>query len=455
MVSETPEGSEFSTWLTLAVEAMEEAAAMFGLSDMVAGGTCEPPQNDPGAFVWMSGQDHTLLMGVQCADVLAVGTLLGEEEEQLAQEAGTDIVGELLNIVAGVVKGKAEEAESELALGLPVFAPGSISPRVVRSTQAMRVNFGELAFTISLIEMTLSPEARKRREEAAKNERLKAELQLAQKLEAVGQLAAGVAHEINTPLQYISDNLNFLVDAFDDLKGLVDNLEGVEQKLEGNAETAPLADQIRGLKSDADVEFLDESVPTSLQTLRKGIEQVSTVVQALKSVGSAGMQDRRKVNVNEVIENTLVVTNNCYEAFADLETDLGKLPEIEADPGQIGQVFIQLVVNAAEAIESSLDPNDEGARGHLAVTSYHDGDHVIIEVRDSGCGMSEEVRDKIFNPFFTTKGEGVKGQGLSTVRSILVEGHGGTIEVESEVGKGTSFTVRLPVRTAAKQASAA
>lgn len=435
--------------------AAEEAGALFGLDPMVVEGLCEQPEGQTGAYIWMTGSERTLLMGVQCESVMKLGAVLGDEGDD-ARETGVDALGELLNIAAGLTKNEIAGGAHTISLGLPVLATGPIAPRVWLSREAVGLRFGEIGLVVSMIEMNLSPEALARKEEEAKNLQLREELQLAQKLEAVGQLAAGVAHEINTPLQFVGDSIAFLKEAFGDLSALLTELDAMQARFDGDAATKAFAEELDGFKEDADAEFLVESVPEALEAVEGGMERVSKVVRALKDVGSAGLMTRQPIDVNELLESTLVVTGSHYEAIADVKRNLADVPMVEADPGQLSQVFIQLIINAAEAIETVVGDDKQADRGVIQVSTSHEDDQVAIEILDTGCGVPDKIRDRIFDPFFTTKGVGKNmGQGLSTVRTIIVDGHSGRMEVDSEAGKGARFTLLLPVRSPAAEENVA
>ena len=439
----------------MVIAAMEEAGALFGLEPMVVEGLREQPEEQSGAYVWMTGSERTLLMGVQCESLAQLGVVLGDEGEE-ALETGIDGLGEILNVAAGLTKNTVAGGAHTISLGLPVLATGPIAPRVSLSREAMGLHFGELAMVVSLIEMDLAPEALARREEEAKNLQLREELQLAQKLEAVGQLAAGVAHEINTPLQFVGDSIVFLKEAFGDLGTLLTALDAMQARFAGDVATKAFAEELDGFKEDADAEFLIESVPQALETVHSGMKRVSKVVQALKDVGSAGLMTRQPIDVNDLLESTLVVTGSHYEAIADVKQNLTEIPKVDADPGQLSQVFIQLIINAAEAIQTVVSGDEEAARGIIQVSTRHEDGQVVIDISDTGCGVPNEIRDRIFDPFFTTKGVGKNmGQGLSTVRTIIVDGHAGKMEVDSEVDKGARFTLRLPLHSPPAGESAA
>ena len=267
--------------------------------------------------------------------------------------------------------------------------------------------------------------------------RLEEQLRLSQKLEAVGQLAAGVAHEINTPIQFIGDSVRFTVDAVKDLMELIETYREVISGTAGAARAAEAEDH-------ADLEYLRERLPAAFERMDDGVQRVATIVGAMKDFANPRAAVQRAIDVNAALESTLVVTHSQYKYVADVETDLGPLPSVMADDGELKQVFVNLIVNAAHAIEDAV--RDGQVRGTIRILTRVDGDDVVITVADTGCGMPPDVHDRIFDPFFTTKevGRGT-GQGLAIARAIIAERHGGTITLDSEQGSGTTFEIRLPV----------
>ncbi|MEM9070674.1 MAG: ATP-binding protein [Myxococcota bacterium] len=264
---------------------------------------------------------------------------------------------------------------------------------------------------------------------------LEIELRHAQKLKSVGQLAAGAAHEINTPMQFIGDNLEFLRESFDELLGLVAFLRA---RLP-NAEDEEIAERIE----DADLDFMQSRGPRAFQRANEGVARVTEIVAAMKAFSHPQTQ-RADVDLNGCIQSTLSVAKSEYKYVADVHVELGELPMIRCSGGDVRQVLLNLVVNAAHAIE---DRND--GRGEIRIRSWLDGERVGVSVADTGTGVPEEIRARIFEPFFTTKevGRGA-GQGLALAYAVVVEGHGGTLTLDSEVGRGSTFTLRLPLRAA-------
>jgi PAS domain S-box-containing protein len=266
---------------------------------------------------------------------------------------------------------------------------------------------------------------------AAEAERAQMEIQLrhAQKMEAVGQLAAGIAHEINTPIQFVGDNLRFLKDSFQDLLALAQ--AGVE--LPGHAAGAE------------DFSYLEEEIPRAIQQSVDGIERVSTIVKAMKIFTHPSREGLMAVDINQAIENTLIVSRNEWKYVCEVERKFTPaLPEVVCSPGEFNQVILNIVVNAAHAIAERLERQPD-LLGRIVIETRAEGAWAEIRVSDNGCGIPEQQLPQIWLPFFTTKpvGKGT-GQGLSIVHSIVTR-HRGTIQVASEPGRGTCFTLRLPL----------
>ncbi|KAF0174712.1 MAG: sensor histidine kinase [Limisphaerales bacterium] len=285
---------------------------------------------------------------------------------------------------------------------------------------------------------------------------LEAQLRQAQKLESIGQLAAGIAHEINTPTQYIGDNLRFLQDAFRDLGSLLDAHGRLLAAAKNGGPTPEIIAVAEQAVQTADVDYLQGEIPRAIGESLAGVERVSTIVRAMKEFSHPGAEEKTPVDLNRAIESTITVARNEWKYVAELETDFdAALPPVPCLPGEFNQVVLNLIVNAAHAIAAKIG-DGSGGKGLITVRTRKDGDWADIRIRDSGMGIPEPARDKIFEPFFTTKevGKGT-GQGLAIARSVVVDKHGGTITFETETGQGTTFIVRLPLAPGAGEAKRA
>lgn len=277
--------------------------------------------------------------------------------------------------------------------------------------------------------------------EAATRERLENDLRLAQKLEAIGQLAAGVAHEINTPMQYIGDNVSFLSRSFQRLGEYI----GVVKKLVATSdpeETEKLRNELATAQKKMRLDFMLEQVPKALTASQEGVAHVSNIVRAMKSFARVDQGEKAQADINQALRDTLVVAQNEYKNVATVETDFGEVPPVNCFIGRLNQVFLNLLVNAAHAI---ADKKHEGP-GRIRVSSRAVDGMLEVKIADNGCGVPNEIRHRIFEQFFTTKevGRGT-GQGLSIARNIIVEAHGGSIDFVSEVEAGTVFSIRIPI----------
>jgi PAS domain S-box-containing protein len=250
------------------------------------------------------------------------------------------------------------------------------------------------------------------------------------RLESIGRLAAGVAHEINTPVQYLNDSVTFIREGVGELLAYIDKLHAsMQQKPEEND----------------DIEYLREELPPALVRVAEGLQRISEIVRSMKDFSHADQNEMSAVDLNRSIASTLVIARTEYKDVADLETDYGELPPVMCHGGQVNQVVLNLVVNSAHAIADRM--KETGRRGRIRVSTRAEGNDVHIAIEDTGGGIPEAIRGRIFDPFFTTKevGRGT-GQGLSIVRNVIVKGHNGQLDFDTEMGKGTTFHLRLPVR---------
>jgi PAS domain S-box-containing protein len=279
--------------------------------------------------------------------------------------------------------------------------------------------------------------------EMQERERMVIELQLAQKLESVGRLAAGIAHEINTPIQYVGDSVYFLRSAFEDFDKLFESMHGAAAMLPDGAQRSAYQQEIAELERKHDLEYLRAEVPKAFTRTFDGVERVTNIVKAMKEFAHPDENEQNPVDLLHALETTLLVASNEYKYVAKVRTEFGELPQVVCNVGELNQVFLNLIVNAAHAIKDSGKDADSG---EILIRAAAEGDQAVICVSDNGCGVPEENLSKLYDPFFTTKevGRGT-GQGLAISHSIVVDKHGGDISVSSEVGVGTQFTVRLPI----------
>lgn len=279
-------------------------------------------------------------------------------------------------------------------------------------------------------------------------ERRLMERQFAQalKMESIGRLAAGIAHEINTPTQYVGDNLRFLQDAMSDLLKLLQRFQSMLECAKRGAMSAEQIAEMEQAVEDADLEYLLDEIPKAIAQSLEGVDRVAKIVRAMKEFSHPGPAEMTTVDLNHALESTITVARNEWKYVADVVTDLDpNLPPVPCLPGEMNQVFLNIIVNAAHAIADVVGDGSHG-KGTITVSTRALGDWAEICISDTGTGIPEAIRSKIFDPFFTTKqiGRGT-GQGLAYVHSVVVEKHKGIITFETEEGKGTTFIIRLPL----------
>ena len=279
--------------------------------------------------------------------------------------------------------------------------------------------------------------------EMQERERMAIELRLAQKLESVGRLAAGIAHEINTPIQYVGDSVSFLQSADADLRKLRTEYRRAIGRLVDHEPAQDVLPGLEALESNLDLEFLSQEIPRAFERTLDGVERVAAIVRAMKEFAHPDSAQHEYADLNHALATTLTVARTEYKYHAEVQTRFGELPEVNCNVGELNQVFLNLIVNAAHALAES---GKDSSTGRITIVTAAAGDQVTISITDNGCGIPQENLDKVFDPFFTTKpvGRGT-GQGLAIARSIIAEKHGGRIDVHSVVGTGTTFTLYLPV----------
>lgn len=291
--------------------------------------------------------------------------------------------------------------------------------------------------------------------DVTEHKQLEAQLAQAQKLESIGQLAAGIAHEINTPTQFISDNIRFLQDNFSTMLDVIDKYAA-----QLDPDTAPQSwderrESIRTTLESLDYSFLRTEIPLAIEQSLEGLDRVSTIIGAMKDFSHPARSQKEPINLNRAIESTATVCRNRWKYVAELELDLAAdLPEVQGFAAEINQAILNLIVNAADAIGEAAESTPE-ARGLIRVTTQDLGDAVELRVVDNGPGMPDSIRSRIFDPFFTTKDVGAgTGQGLAICRDAITQRHGGSIRCESAPGEGATFIVTLPIDDAQARAAA-
>lgn len=274
---------------------------------------------------------------------------------------------------------------------------------------------------------------------------LKEQLFQAQKLESVGQLAAGIAHEINTPIQYIGDNVRFVKDGFVDLERVLASYQQLLCEVKANTMSITSVEEVEKSVERGDTAYLVDEVPKALEQALEGIARVASLVSAMKEFSHPGAKEKTLLDLNHAIQSTITVATNEWKYVADLDADLDpSLPPVSCLPGEFNQVILNLIVNAAHAIGDAVHQG-KTKKGKISVITRNCKDWAEILIRDTGTGIPKEIQPRIFDPFFTTKeiGKGT-GQGLAIARSVIVNRHSGTIEFETEEGQGTTFIIRLP-----------
>jgi len=263
-----------------------------------------------------------------------------------------------------------------------------------------------------------------------------------QKLESVGQLAAGIAHEINTPTQFIGTNIDFMDEAVQDLSGFMKEM----QKIADSASDV-IGDRIRDGLEEADWEYLAEELPRAISQSREGVQRVSSIVLAMKEFSHPSSREKVAQDLNHLIETTVTVAGSEWKYVADMDMNLDPdLPLIPLLADEMGQVILNVLVNAAQAISEKIGTDPDGEKGIITISTTKVNDTVQLRIHDTGNGIPEQARERIFDPFYTTKevGKGT-GQGLAISHGVVTEKHGGSINFTTETGAGTEFVITLPL----------
>lgn len=279
---------------------------------------------------------------------------------------------------------------------------------------------------------------------------MESQLRQSQKLEAIGSLAAGIAHEINTPIQFVGNNTHFLSHSFETLLGLLrDSLQAIENEVQSGSPNPSFLGVLKE-RDQADIEYLMKEIPEAIAQSLDGISRVTGIVQAMREFSHPGTDSRSPLDVNRALSGVLAVARSELKNVGEVVTEFDSgIPPIQCYPNEINQVFLNLLVNAAHAIS---DAKERGrTKGIIRIRTSHADGMVQVSISDNGTGIPAEIRNQVFDPFFTTKpiGRGT-GQGLAIARNSIVQKHGGTLHFETEEGRGTTFIVRLPAEVTEK-----
>jgi PAS domain S-box-containing protein len=268
-----------------------------------------------------------------------------------------------------------------------------------------------------------------------------------EKLVSIGQLAAGIAHEINTPIQYVGDNIRFFQEAFSEFLKVTEKYEKIPDFLSSDeADTKVMVDEIEKVLNLADLEYLKKELPEALTQSIEGVDRVAAIVRSMKEFSHPGISEKIEVDINSSIESTITVSRNEWKYVAEMKTILDRtIPLVPCLPGELNQVFLNIIINASHAIAEKV--KESGDKGIICIETLKNKDFVEVRISDTGGGIPEKIQNKIFDPFFTTKevGKGT-GQGLSISYPVVVEKHGGELFFETEEGIGTTFIIKLPFR---------
>jgi PAS domain S-box-containing protein len=283
-------------------------------------------------------------------------------------------------------------------------------------------------------------------QEITERKLLESQLVQEQKLASIGQLAAGIAHEINTPIQYVGDNTRFFQDSFNDIFHVLEKYHRLLEATKTGTVSQGMVAEVGNALEEADVGYLIEEIPSAIRHSLEGIDRVTKIVQAMRAFSHPGVSEKTPIDLNKAIESTITVARNEWKYVAEMETHFDPdLPLVSGLLDEFNQVILNIILNAAHAIADIVGDGSNG-KGTITIGTHRENDWAEIRISDTGTGIPEEIRLKVFDPFFTTKevGKGT-GQGLAIAHNVVVEKHGWTIAFETEVGKGTTFIIRLPI----------
>lgn len=338
-----------------------------------------------------------------------------------------------IQVLIARVEGQLAKRESPMAV---LEQNISLEQRVQRRTRELEQSHESLSRT--LLELKLA----------------QGQLLESNKLEAIGQLAAGVAHEINTPVQYVADNTLFLKDAFESL--LAELAETARDTVETGDVSAADRRTDQAQPPSAKLDWIRTQIPRAIEQSLEGLERITSIVRAMKEFSHPSQVEMQLIDLHEAIKTTITVARHEWKYVAEVETEFARdLPNVPCLRNEFNQVMLNLIVNAAHAIAERTRDGADG-KGTISIATELIGGEVEVRIRDNGAGIPEEVGSRVYDPFFTTKpvGKGT-GQGLSIARSVIVTRHNGSMRFETVLGEGTCFFVRLPLASVASKAASA
>jgi PAS domain S-box-containing protein len=335
-----------------------------------------------------------------------------------------------------------ESGQPKLFIEEPQTTPDGKVIYLLTSKVPLRNSKGEISGVLgTYIDIT------NRKELEALNESLQTQMIHVQKMEAIGQLAAGIAHEINTPSQYLANNISFLGESFKEVEALLNQYDTqVQKESQKLAAADQFINQFTALKEQIDWEYLKEEIPLAIVQSEDGLAKIRSIVLAMKEFSHPGSKEKQATDVNHLIDTTLTICRSEWKQVAEIVLQIDPhLPQVPCLRDELGQVFLNILVNAAQAISSKFGKNPEIIQGRITIASRTLDDHAEITFTDTGGGIPQNIQHKIFDPFFTTKevGRGT-GQGLAIAYDIIVNKHGGKIDCSSIVGESTTIRILLP-----------
>ncbi|MBN2060548.1 MAG: PAS domain S-box protein [Deltaproteobacteria bacterium] len=271
-------------------------------------------------------------------------------------------------------------------------------------------------------------------------------LKQAQKMEAIGKLAAGIAHEINSPIQYTSDNVRFLLESFSTINDVMVKYHMLFEALIAGKDVVEITRETASLIEESDLEYLNREIPMAISQSLEGLNHVSKIISAMKTFSHPGSGEKKYTDINRAIQNTIAITKNEWKYFAEMRTDFDEsLPLVPCVADEFQQVILNLIINASQAIKDMVGDGSNG-KGEIRVKTLYKEPWAEVGVSDTGTGIPDDIKPRIFDPFFTTKEVGLgSGQGLAIAYNIITNRHGGTIECAAVKDRGATMIVRIPL----------